>query len=97
MSKKIYLAGAVTGHEPSAVEQKFAQKQDELMSEGHYVVNPVKLIRDVNKSWKEAMQICVPVLIVCDAIYLLHDWQTSKGARLERLIAMELGMEIIYG
>lgn len=32
----------------------------------------------------------------CDAIYMLNNWQQSKGASNELELARELGLEIIY-
>ena len=35
------------------------------------------------------------LLFDCEAIYLIDNWQMSKGARIEYYIAKELGMSII--
>ena len=37
----------------------------------------------------------IELLINCDAIYLLENWGTSKGARLEKKIAEVLKMQIM--
>ena len=38
----------------------------------------------------------ISALMKCDAIYMLNDWGQSRGARIEYVIAKELGLEIIY-
>jgi hypothetical protein len=38
----------------------------------------------------------ISALLTCDAIYLLKNWGDSRGARIERAIALELGIKIIY-
>ena len=35
-------------------------------------------------------------LVTCDAIALLNNWTDSKGARLEKHIAEQLGMRVIF-
>ena len=35
-------------------------------------------------------------LLRCDGIYMLDNWGSSKGARIERAVAMELGLSIVY-
>ena len=35
------------------------------------------------------------LLFDCEAIYLIDNWQMSKGARIEYYIAKKLGMSII--
>lgn len=32
----------------------------------------------------------------CDAIYMLNNWETSRGARMELELAKNLGLEIYY-
>jgi len=38
----------------------------------------------------------VEAVIGCDAVYMLNGWETSKGARAERAIALWLGLTIMY-
>jgi hypothetical protein len=45
--------------------------------------------------WRECMDVCLRELLRCDAIYMLNNWRTSKGARIELAVAVELGMEIL--
>ena len=42
------------------------------------------------------MRICTAMLEAADAIVLLQDWQESKGARIEKLLAEYTGKTIIY-
>ncbi|KAA4746913.1 DUF4406 domain-containing protein, partial [Bacteroides fragilis] len=48
-----------------------------------------------NKSWKDYMIDDLKLLFDCEAIYLIDNWQSSKGARIECYIAKELGMRIL--
>jgi hypothetical protein len=60
------------------------------------LVNPMKLEHNHNKSWEEFMKEDIGALLSCDAIYLLKNWGDSRGARIERAIALELGITILY-
>ena len=45
--------------------------------------------------WRECMDVCLRELLRCDAIYMLNNWRTSRGARVELAVAVELGLEIL--
>jgi Domain of unknown function (DUF4406) len=93
----IYICGKVTGLPPEQVKEKFEAAQDFLYDTQQYcrVVNPVTLVGNPQEEWKSAMHTCLKALIDCSKMYLLHDWQTSRGARLEVLIAYNLGINIV--
>ena len=42
------------------------------------------------------MKADIKLLLDCDAIYMLPNWEVSNGATLEREIAKTLGLEIVY-
>jgi hypothetical protein len=93
--KTTYISGKITGLDWNDVWAKF-QKADELLkSIGYQTFNPTTHPHDNNGEWEEYMAEDIKHLLKCDAIYLLRDWQESKGARVEHAIAKELGLEII--
>lgn len=96
---KLYIAGKITGLDYNDALAKFAKAADVLRSLGHDPINPMAengLDSDGNEHpWAEYMKRDIPHLLNCDGIYLLPCWADSKGARLERHIATELGMEIM--
>lgn len=99
MSKRIYIAGKVTGLPLESVKQKFALKEWQLKSQGYDVMNPVKYIESrglLNEAWEYIMKVLIPILCCADELHLLPCWQHSRGAMLERDIALRLGMPIIY-
>lgn len=79
---KVYVSGKITGLERSVAVANFARAEKFLKNKGYEVVNPTQLC-DENVSWDDAMKICIAELVKCDAIYLLPDWQDSKGAKIE--------------
>jgi hypothetical protein len=96
MPKVIYISGAITGQHPDNVRRAFSKAEFELILEGHTVINPMSLCHDHDGSWEEAMAVDIKALLTADAIYMLSNWKKSRGARIERAIAKEMGIDIIY-
>lgn len=93
---KIYISGQITGLEPKAAKAKFDKAEKILIEKGYNPVNPMKLnIPIEGKAWIDYMLDDLKLLFDCDAIYLLDNWQESNGARIEYLIAQEMGMTIL--
>jgi hypothetical protein len=94
----VYICGAVTGHDPDAVYDKFKAAADQWGSKEYVVFNPVELVQRFNmgdQSWEKIMRSCIAWLSCCSTIYCLPCWSQSRGARLERYIAGQLGIKII--
>ena len=91
---KIYIAGKVTGLPYDEVKAKFAQAALMLWTMGFEPVNPVELVPS-EAGWNKAMRLCIRELADCEFIYLLPDWYKSKGALVERLLALVLKIKRI--
>ena len=63
---------------------------------GIQVVNPADLNPDPNTSWRECMATDIKALVDCDTVLMLPGWLESRGASLERKIAIRLGMLVFY-
>lgn len=93
--RTIYIAGKVTGLPAEETAAKFAAAANYWAENGCHPVNPVVLINNIHADWATAMRKCIAALLDCQAIYLLQDWQTSRGTRLEILISNAIGIDII--
>jgi hypothetical protein len=94
---KIYISGQITGLEYTESYLNFEDAEKKLNTATKYeVVNPMKLNHNHDKSWENYMLEDIKALFECDAIYMLKNWGSSKGARIERSIAIEMGIDIIY-
>lgn len=93
--KKIYIAGKVTGLPYGQAYNKFSKIEQELREKGFETVNPMKIVPKDIDSWENAMKICIKSLIDCDGIYLLPNWQQSRGASLEARLALDLGLGVL--
>lgn len=47
-----------------------------------------------NKRWREFMKKDIEYLITVDCMFILDNWENSRGSRLEILIAQKLGIPI---
>lgn len=93
---KIYISGKITG--TSDYMDRFAKAEKKLQRHGHEVVNPAKECANMpNLSWEEYMKHDVTLLMGCDAIYMLDGWRQSRGACLERELALNLKLTVLYG
>lgn len=99
MSKKIYIAGKVTGLPIAEVTMKFGTAQKELENKGYEVVNPLAVVAEqgdgFRTDWQTAMRLCIKELMDCDGIYLLPCWEHSTGAQIEKRLAEQLKMKFI--
>lgn len=89
---KVYISGKITGN-PDYIEQ-FASAEKALVEKGWKVFNPTR-IPDIF-DYDEFMDIDLTALKYCDAIYMLSNWQHSKGAKIEYAKAKELNLLIFY-
>ena len=91
---KVYISGRIT-NQPD-FQQRFSEAEQQLISQGHEVVNPVNLPHDHDKRWHSYMKECLKSMLDCDAIYMLSNWMQSEGAIIERAIADSLNFKIIH-
>lgn len=86
-----YLSGKITGDDDYRI--KFEKAEKLLTQKGYKVLNPIKHEKD-GKSWIYYMKKDIKKLLKCDGIILLEDFQKSKGAKLEKIIAENLGYKV---
>ncbi|MBR1721365.1 MAG: DUF4406 domain-containing protein [Treponema sp.] len=93
---KFYIAGKITGLARTDYEAKFTSFQRLLEDGGHKVMNPACINASEGFEHEDYMHICYAMIDVCDAVYMLKDWQQSKGARMELQYAADHKKEIFY-
>lgn len=91
---KVYISGPITGID---FGNRFAFSCARCALElcGYEVVDPSEVQLDDDASWADYMKADLKLLLDCDYIFMLEGWEDSKGARLERELAENLGIEEI--
>lgn len=97
--KKIFISGKITGEPFEECSDKFYHAIRKVQNQRQWgeCVNPLQLEGIyIGIPHEEAMEICLAELKTCQYIFMLEDWQESKGARIEHDFAKKNGIEIIY-
>lgn len=90
---RLYLAGPMTGI-PLLNFPAFHAAAARLRGLGFQVVNPAEINADPTEGWASCMRKDIAQLVTCDGVALLPGWRRSRGARLERRLALVLGMSV---
>jgi hypothetical protein len=87
---RIYVSGPMTGV-PEFNAPAFDMAYRDLMTEGYAPVLPVPFVD--GKSYEEYLRDDLKLLLDCDGIYMLPNWQESKGAKIEHMVALACGID----
>ncbi len=92
-----YLSGPMTGW-PHHNHPAFEAAAKRLRAQGVQVISPHEITPPTNGlwSWQEHMRVDLAALLTCDVIVLLPQWETSRGAQLEKTVAEALGLSVVY-
>lgn len=109
MNNRVYIAGKVTG-DPD-YKAKFEKAEEKVRDFAFFdrqgvkaaiagwfnfePVSPAAFIPEGTR-WHIAMPRCLLRLAFCSYVYMLKDWQESRGARKEHSLAQFLHKQIIY-
>lgn len=96
MYKKIYLSGKITGLPYEEALNKFNLAENIAKTIALEVVNPMTIEHNHDLSWESYMKQDLKAMLDCDSIYMLSNHQDSKGATIERDLAMKLNLSIYY-
>ena len=93
--KRIYVAGPMTGL-PELNFPAFHAAAASLREAGWEAVNPAENFGGRTDMPRETyLRADIILLAQCEAIAMLPGWQESRGAKLEYLLARELGMAVL--
>lgn len=93
--RTVYLSGPMTGiddHNGPA----FAAAAERFERDGCRVINPHRLVSVPGMTRKAAIRRDINDILLADEVHMLRGWKRSDGARLERKIALELGLTVTY-
>lgn len=94
---KIYISGKITDLDYEDAYELFNEAEEWILVNDHEPVNPMKSVGEVpGKAWIEYMVEDLAILNDCDGIFLLSNWQSSKGAQLEKAFCEITGKQIFF-
>ena len=92
--EKIYISGKITGLPIGEVIAKFHAAEEKIRRFGFEPVSPLRNGMPLETDWADHMGKDIALLLKSDAVYLLPDYNESKGARIELCIAVQQRMPI---
>lgn len=92
ISGRLYLSGGMSGI-PEFNFPAFNALAKELRGKGYEVINPAE--HGAKDSWEQYLAYDLKLLLQCDAIVMLPEWEQSKGAKLEYFFAVEHGKTVL--
>lgn len=94
MKEKVYISGQISGLPRAQVVESFETVENLLILSGMEVISPVRNGLPAEAPWEDHMIVDIANLMACDSVYLLRNWENSRGARIEYNIAREMGKKI---
>lgn len=91
---KIYISGKITGLPINDVLSTFRAAEAKIRKFNFTPVSPLDNGLPFEAEWADQMGRDIAILLRCEAIYMLPDWQQSEGATIEYLIARQRRMRI---
>ena len=95
MSKRetVYISGPMTGL-PDYNRAAFKAKHSELRKAGATVLNPADIAGSPAWTWSDWMHEALKLQPKADVVHMLPGWRKSRGARIERRLALILGQRV---
>lgn len=102
---KVYISGKMTGLLDYG-ERYFIEAEKNLRKQGYiYIINPFKLSKKLSRKlkkkienidYKEFIKFDIHYLTKCNILYMLKNSNDSNGCQIERRVALDCGIYIIY-
>ena len=101
MKDKVYISGPISSRPLVVTINHFMLAEAKLQAKGYRTCNPLNMRLCVWLAQHGHYRLCLLLQLLwmwwtCRCIYLLTDWHTSDGARLERSFARCLGLTVLY-
>ena len=91
--KRVYLSGPITNVKNYKGLFTFVEELAAL-DDAEQIYNPAAQI-PASSSWEQAMHRCLSEITNYDTVVLLPGWNASRGAKLERDVALACGMRVV--
>ena len=88
----VYISGPMSGL-PDFNYPAFDAKSDELCDR-YWVRNPAWILGGDSWTWQHWMRAALKMQMDADVVHMLPGWRKSRGARIERRLALILGQRV---
>lgn len=89
---RVYVIGPVSGF-PCLNREAFEEAARALRGAGHFPSIPHRNVPP-DAEWPDAMRRSIRAMLRCNGVARLPDWRSSRGARIESRLALDLGMPV---
>ena len=93
---RVYISGKMTGLTEEEYIKKFEEAEDLLKKFNLEPINPSKYHTGGGLTYAQIMLLDLELLTTCGAIYMLDNWETSKGAIVELKMAEALRLIVWF-
>lgn len=99
----VYVSGAYSGNSKEEIARNIQLAREaaiQLWEIGFAVIcphlNTIYFEEDCNCTYDDYLNADKEIVKRCDAIFMLENWKSSKGARVEKLTAQDNNIPIFY-
>ena len=89
----VYVSGPMTGL-PDFNRPAFDAKAAEIWESGHAALNPADIEGEDWWTWQDWMRAALALQLKASVVHMLPGWRKSRGARIERRLALILGQRV---
>lgn len=91
---RLYIAGPMTGYDEYNYPA-FDAAEEDLRAAGYLPFNPAKSGGSSDLTWPDNMRLALRMMLGCEAVALLPEWERSRGASIEMRLAVDLGFDVL--
>ena len=89
----VYISGPMSGL-PHFNYPAFGAMERQLVRAGYGVRNPANIEGERLWTWQQWTKAAIQLQMDADVVYMLPGWRKSRGARIERRLALILGQRV---
>lgn len=93
--KRVYISGPIAHYDLQERMATFKAAERHIRAAGYHPVNPFDNGLPQSAPWRDHMKADIKLLLDCQYIYMLPDWELSKGCKLELDVASSCGIKVL--
>lgn len=90
----VYISGPMSSLPDFNYPAFHAKEADINRQPGRIAINPARTNGDDSWTWQQWMKAALKMQMDADVVHMLPGWRKSRGARIERRLALVLGQRV---